>query len=134
MTCSGNPLHQGGGSGAARSQRDGKDDGDLRRPEPEKRGLVEIYIDPATTWLKDSGVVLDAKNFIVTGSDVPSDVRRANNGSGRLLPLEASVRRVFAIGDVRSGSVKRVGAAIGEAAVVVAELHAVLANDGAASR
>jgi thioredoxin reductase (NADPH) len=35
---------------------------------------------------------------------------------------------VFAIGDVRSGSVKRVGAAIGEGAVVVAEVHAVLAN------
>ena len=101
---------------------------------PIRHVFLFIGADPATTWLKDSGVVLDAKNFIVTGSDVPSDVRRANNGSGRLLPLEASVRRVFAIGDVRSGSVKRVGAAIGEGAVVVAELHAVLANDGAASR
>jgi thioredoxin reductase (NADPH) len=41
---------------------------------------------------------------------------------------------VFAIGDVRSGSVKRVGAAIGEGAVVVAELHAILVNGPAASR
>jgi thioredoxin reductase (NADPH) len=63
----------------------------------------------------------------LTGSDVPSDVRRSDNGSSRPLPLETSVRRVFAIGDVRSGSVKRVGAAIGEGAVVVAELHAILA-------
>jgi thioredoxin reductase (NADPH) len=47
--------------------------------------------------------------------------------SSRPLPLETSVRRVFAVGDVRSGSVKRVGSAIGEGAVVVAELHAILA-------
>jgi thioredoxin reductase (NADPH) len=81
----------------------------------------------------DSGIILDAKNFILTGSDVPSDARRSNNRSGRPLPLETSVRGVFACGDVRSGSVKRVGAAIGEGAVVGAELHAVLANGSAES-
>jgi thioredoxin reductase (NADPH) len=96
---------------------------------PIRHVFLFIGADPATTWLKDSGVVLDAKNFIVTGSDVPSDIRGANNGSGRLLPLEASVRRVFAIGDVRSGSVKRVGAAIGEGAVVVAEMPLVISKD-----
>jgi thioredoxin reductase (NADPH) len=69
---------------------------------------------------------LDAKNFVLTGLDVPSDVRLSNNRSRRPLPLETSVRGVFAIGDVRSGSVKRVGAAIGEGAVAVAELHALL--------
>jgi thioredoxin reductase (NADPH) len=71
---------------------------------------------------------------VLTGLDVPSDARRSNNRSSRPLPLETSVRRVFAIDDVRSGSVKRVGAAIGEGAVVVAELHAILANDAGASR
>ena len=60
-----------------------------------------IGADPATSWLRGSGVPLDPKNFVLTGSDVPSDARRSNNGSGR--PLAA--------GDVRSGSVKRVGAA-----------------------
>ena len=60
-----------------------------------------IGADPATSWLRGSGVALDPKNFVLTGSDVPSDARRSNNGSGR--PLAA--------GDVRSGSVKRVGAA-----------------------
>jgi thioredoxin reductase (NADPH) len=75
---------------------------------------------------------LDGKNFILTGSDVPRDTRRSNNGSGRPLPLETSVRNVFASGDVRSGLVKRVGAAIGEGAVVGAELHVVLANGSAA--
>src|SRR6202140_852457 len=90
-----------------------------------------IGADPATAWLRDSGVALDSKNFVLTGSDVPFDVRPSNNGSARPLPLETSVRRVFASGDVRSGSVKRVGAAIGEGAVVGAELHVARA-DGAA--
>jgi thioredoxin reductase (NADPH) len=43
-------------------------------------------------------------------------------------PLETSVPGVFAIGDVRCGSVKRVGSAIGEGAVVVAQLHAYLTD------
>jgi thioredoxin reductase (NADPH) len=90
-----------------------------------------IGAEPATAWLKDSGIALDSKNFILTGSDVSSDSHRSNNGSGRPLPLETSVRGVFAAGDVRSGSVKRVGAAIGEGAVVGAELHTVPANGAA---
>jgi thioredoxin reductase (NADPH) len=101
---------------------------------PIRHVFLFIGADPATTSLKDSGVILDAKKFILTGSDVPSEVRRSNNRSGRPLRLETSVSGVFAIGDVRSGSVKRVGAAIGEGAVVVAELHATLVNGRAASR
>jgi thioredoxin reductase (NADPH) len=95
---------------------------------PIRHVFLFIGADPATTWLTQSGIVLDAKNFILTGADIPSDARGSNNRCGRPLPLETSVRGVFAIGDVRSGSVKRVGAAIGEGAVVVAELHATLAN------
>jgi thioredoxin reductase (NADPH) len=98
---------------------------------PIRHVFLFIGADPATAWLRDSGVVLDAKNYILTGSDVPSDSRRSNDRSGRPLPLETSVRGVFAAGDVRSGSVKRVGAAIGEGAVAAAELHAVLANGAA---
>jgi thioredoxin reductase (NADPH) len=90
-----------------------------------------IGAEPATGWLRDSGIALDGKNFVLTGSDVPFDARPSNNGSGRPLPLETSVRGVFASGDVRSGSVKRIGAAIGEGAVVGAELHVARA-DGAA--
>ena len=85
-----------------------------------------IGAEPATAWLRDSGVALDTKNFTLTGSDVAPDARRSRNGSGRPLSLETSVRNLFACGDVRSGSVKRVGAAIGEGAVVGAELHAAL--------
>ena len=93
---------------------------------PIRRIFLFIGAEPATAWLRDSGVALDTKNFILTGSDVAPDARRSNNGSGRPLSLETSVRNVFACGDVRSGSVKRVGAAIGEGAVVGAELHAAL--------
>jgi thioredoxin reductase (NADPH) len=92
-----------------------------------------IGAEPATSWLRDSGIALDGKNFVLTGSDVPPDARPSNNGSGRPLPLETSVRGVFASGDVRSGSVKRVGAAIGEGAVVGAELHVGRADSAAES-
>src|SRR6202048_4023127 len=100
---------------------------------PIRHVFLFIGADPATAWLKGSGVALDSKNFVLTGSDIPSDIRRSNNGSGRPLSLETSVRGVFASGEVRSGSVKRVGAAIGEGAVVGAELHTVLANRAAVS-
>ena len=63
---------------------------------------------------------MDAKGFVLTGGDC--------NESGN--PLETSRRGVFAIGDARSGSVKRVAAAVGEGAQVVAALHAFLAERG----
>ena len=75
---------------------------------------------PNTDWLSGSGVALDDKGFVLTGADVAVDRR----------PLETSRRGVFAIGDVRSGSVKRVAAAVGEGAQVVATLHAFLADAG----
>jgi thioredoxin reductase (NADPH) len=92
-----------------------------------------IGAEPATGWLRNSGIALDGKNFVLTGSDVPSGARPSNNGSDRPLSLETSVRGVFASGDVRSGSVKRVGAAIGEGAVVGAELHVARADRAAES-
>jgi thioredoxin reductase (NADPH) len=76
-----------------------------------------IGAEPNTNWLSGSGVALDAKGFVLTGADT-MDKRR---------PLETSREGVFAIGDVRSGSVKRVAAAVGEGAQVVATLHAYLA-------
>jgi thioredoxin reductase (NADPH) len=95
---------------------------------PIRHVFLFIGAEPATAWLNGSGIALDEKNFILTGSDAVSDSHGSNNASTRPLPLETSVRGVFAAGDVRSGSVKRVGAAIGEGAVVAAELHVVLAN------
>jgi thioredoxin reductase (NADPH) len=78
-----------------------------------------IGADPNTSWLSNCGVALDAKGFVLTGADA------ARNSC----PLETSRRGVFAIGDVRSNSVKRVAAAVGEGAQVVATLHTYLAAD-----
>jgi thioredoxin reductase (NADPH) len=73
-------------------------------------------------------VALDRKGFVKTGADLGLEelVRAGRRDVPR--PLETSVPGVFAIGDVRSGSVKRVGGAIGEGAVVVPQLHAYLAD------
>ena len=76
-----------------------------------------IGADPNTDWLAGSGVALDPKGFVLTGAEAAADCK----------PLETSRRAVFAIGDVRSGSVKRVAAAVGEGAQVVATLHGILA-------
>lgn len=90
-----------------------------------------IGAEPATGWLRESGIALDGKNFVLTGTDIPPGARLSNNGSSRPLPLETSMRGVFASGDVRAGSVKRVGASIGEGAVVGAELHEARAHGAA---
>jgi thioredoxin reductase (NADPH) len=92
---------------------------EVRRPL--RHLFLFIGADPNTDWLAESGVALDPKGFVLTGAE-------ANRASR---PLETSVRGVFAIGDVRSGSVKRVAAAVGEGAQVVATLHAFLADVGA---
>jgi thioredoxin reductase (NADPH) len=75
-----------------------------------------IGAQPNTDWLTGSGIELDAKGFVATGG---------------ARPLETSRPGVFAIGDVRSGSVKRVAASVGEGAQVVAALHGYLAEVGA---
>jgi thioredoxin reductase (NADPH) len=77
-----------------------------------------IGADPNSDWLARSGLAMDRQGFVVTG------------GPGRHA-LETSRRGVFAIGDIRAGSVKRVAAAVGEGAQVVAAIHAYLAADGA---
>ncbi len=79
-----------------------------------------VGADPATGWLDGCGVTLDRGGFVVTGA-------QSEQNQGRPVPpLETSVPGVFAVGDVRSGSVKRVGGAIGEGAQVVAALHGFL--------
>jgi thioredoxin reductase (NADPH) len=81
-----------------------------------------VGADPATGWLDGCGVTLDRAGFVVTGA-------QSEQNQGRLVPpLETSVPGVFAVGDVRSGSVKRVGGAIGEGAQVVAALHGFLVD------
>jgi thioredoxin reductase (NADPH) len=81
-----------------------------------------VGADPATGWLDGCGVTLDRGGFVVTGAQ-----SELNQGRPVAL-LETSVPGVFAVGDVRSGSVKRVGGAIGEGAQVVAALHGFLGD------
>ena len=95
--------------------RQGPSGKEVRRPL--RHLFLFIGADPNTDWLAGSGVTLDAKGFVLTGEDA---------GGGRHL-LETSRRGIFAIGDVRSDSVKRVAAAVGEGAQVVATLHTFLA-------
>lgn len=78
-----------------------------------------IGAEPNTEWLGDCGVTVDASGFIRTGA----------TGAAA---LETSVPGVFAIGDVRATSTKRVAAAVGEGAAVVAQIHAYLAAAAAA--
>ncbi len=81
-----------------------------------------IGAEPNTDWLKDCGVTRDTKGFILTGE-----------AAGSAHALETSLSGVFAIGDVRSGSVKRVAAAVGEGAQAVAGVHTLLLAAGGPS-
>jgi thioredoxin reductase (NADPH) len=83
---------------------------------------------PATDWL--NGIALDEDGFVFTDRDVPADAQgEAWTLLGRApLPLETSVPGVFAVGDVRSGSMKRVAAAVGEGASAVRSVHLALAS------
>jgi thioredoxin reductase (NADPH) len=95
---------------------------------PIRNVFLFIGADPATGWLKGCGVGLDAKGFVRTGAALPVTSVMEDSSLKRPLPLEADVVNVFAVGDVRAGSVKRVGAAIGEGAAAVAQIHTVLSN------
>jgi thioredoxin reductase (NADPH) len=81
---------------------------------------------PNTEWLKRCAVSVDAKGFVQTGDPAGNCAANAEGIDRGLLPLETSQRGVFAVGDVRAHSVKRVSAAVGEGAAVVAQLHGYL--------
>jgi len=89
--------------------------GEITR-KPLQHLFLFIGADPNTDWLKGSGAKTDAKGFLCTGEDAGGDAES----------LETSLPGVFAIGDVRAGSTKRVAAGVGEGAQVVAAVHAYL--------
>src|SRR6476659_1443660 len=84
-----------------------------------------IGADPNAAWLEHC-VAVDDKGFVVTGADFTESTSASRRA---VLPLETSQPGVFAIGDVRAGSTKRVAAAVGEGAAVVAQIHSVLAAE-----
>ncbi len=88
---------------------------------------------PRTDWLRGC-VALDDKGFILTGRDLDALRETPNTASSSWsltrapLMLETSLPGVFAVGDVRSGSVKRVASAVGEGSISVHLVHRVLAE------
>jgi thioredoxin reductase (NADPH) len=96
-----------------------------------ERALRHVFLfvgaDPETRWLEGCGVAVDRSGFVLTG------VEAVTGADGRVRPgrvphpFETSVRGAFAVGDVRAGSVKRVGGAIGDGAAAVALIHQHLA-------
>ncbi|WP_219219824.1 FAD-dependent oxidoreductase [Variovorax boronicumulans] len=89
---------------------------------PARNIFLFVGAEPETGWLAGCQVAVDRSGFVLTGP-------AASGGfpARPAAPLESSVPGVFAVGDVRSGSVKRVGGAIGEGAAVVAQIHQHLA-------
>jgi thioredoxin reductase (NADPH) len=101
--------------------------------ETTSRPIRHVFImagaSPRTDWLKGC-VALDNKGFILTGRDLDTDPLLQKHWPLERAPLllETSLPGVFAVGDVRSGSVKRVASAVGEGAMAIAVVHRALAE------
>jgi thioredoxin reductase (NADPH) len=99
--------------------------------ETEKHEISHIFVmtgaDPNTSWL-DGCVVLDDKGFIKTGLDLSPENLSAAGWPLMRQPylLETSLPGVFAVGDVRGGSIKRVASAVGEGSIAISFVHKVL--------
>lgn len=87
--------------------------------------FVMIGAEPRTSWLPDD-VRRDARGYVLTGPDLGTGPDGAADGARVRLPLETSMPGVFAVGDVRHRSLKRVAAAVGDGATVVSSVHAYL--------
>jgi thioredoxin reductase (NADPH) len=101
---------------------------------PIRHLFVMAGASPRTEWLRDC-VALDDRGFILTGRDLDASETSAISASSLPWPLarapqmlETSLPAVFAVGDVRSGSVKRVASAVGEGAISVHLVHRALAE------
>ena len=104
-----------------------------RQSVPADALLVFIGAQPRTQWLGEA-VARDPRGFILTGPELPDGTGgRRWRPARRPLPLETSLPGVFAAGDVRHGSVKRVASAVGEGAVTIPLVHRYLQTIAAAS-
>jgi thioredoxin reductase (NADPH) len=96
-----------------------------RQELPAKAMFVFIGAEPHTDWLRDA-VRLDERGFVLTGRDLPVDPGRERDYQ----PLETSREGVFAAGDIRSGSIKRVASAVGEGSMAVRLAYEHLSRTG----
>jgi len=95
---------------------------------PTRALFITIGAAPHTQWLGDR-VLRDRWGFVLTGADITDEGgRRAWPHDRPPGTLEASLPGVFAVGDVRRGSVKRVASAVGEGSVVITSVHNYLAG------
>ena len=85
--------------------------------------FVMIGADAVTDWLPEE-IARDAHGYVLTGADAMKQRRWV--GDREPYPLETSAPGIFAVGDVRSGSVKRVAAAVGEGGMAIAFVHGYL--------
>ena len=97
-----------------------------RSGEEQEHAVHHVFLfigaNPNTEWLRQCPIEMDANGFVCTGPSVTRAHSRA------LMPYETTQHGVFAVGDVRATSVKRVASAVGEGSVVVSQLHAYLAE------
>jgi thioredoxin reductase (NADPH) len=102
-----------------------------RRDLPVGGLFIFIGADPCTEWL-DGALAKDDNGFLLTGSELEVTHLDADTGLGGrpALPLETSLPGVFAVGDGRSGSIKRVASAVGEGSMSVRLVHQYLALQG----
>ena len=107
---------------------------DRRTGHSETRPVTNLFLMlgavPNTAWLAGCGVALDGQGFVRVGAAaMDGDASRPDGW----LPgtLESSQRAVFAVGDARAGSIKRVASAVGEGSIVVSSIHAALAAESA---
>ncbi|WP_332304762.1 FAD-dependent oxidoreductase [Rhizobium sp. GR12] len=122
MHCEVDAIHGDRASGLSSATLRDRLDGSEKKL-PLHHLFLFIGADPNSSWITDR-VTTDSKGFIVTGQcfDAPDKSTR------KPLPLETNLPNVFAIGDVRAGSTKRVAAAVGEGAAVVSQIHAALSQ------
>lgn len=93
----------------------------------ERHAIQHVFLfigaDPNTEWLRRCDVKVDDKGFVRTGDVHACPGGHRDEPQWQALPLETSLRGVFAVGDVRAGSIKRVASAVGDGATVAAQLH-----------
>ncbi len=104
----------------------------------EQQSIRHVFLfigaDPNTDWLKDCPIYVDNNGFVCTGPTAQKTMPEVPPGTPEerlLMPNETTQHGVFAVGDVRAGSVKRVASAVGEGSVGFPQLHAYLAESRA---